>query len=221
VVRPEKFWDAEKKAPHAEKLAQSYAQLESRFGAFKGAPKAGEDGKVKYAFKIPDGYQGTIDEDSQEWAAVQELAARQNMSEDALHEWVDLQVTMFGRATQQAQDQQMTVLREAGFTGETLAAEAKWWQEYLDTDEQFESLKEITGIGVTPAAVIQFLSGLRGRISARTIPSKVEGQQPTGKVTMETLQEHLRHEPDQRNQAEWNDWLARRQHLSKVLAGEA
>jgi len=219
----DKFWDAEKKQLRSEALAKSYRELQSKLGAFTGAPKPNADGKVVYDLKLPEGVTGAIDANDPAWEAVCEVAAAQSMSQEALNAWVALQATVFAADNLAGKDAEVARLRGMGYSEAKTAELWQFFEGRTSARPDIQGLiEEVTAFNRGGAAAVHLLDWCRTEMLRSGVLEKGKTDMPAGggAVTLATVQARYSNPLQTTAGAEGEAYRAETTRLAQIAAGE-
>lgn len=161
----------------AEKAVESWKEANTALStqnASLGAPKAGEDGTVKYEFKVPEGLTGediTMAETDSLWLAVQEVFAKHNLAQEVANDILKpfLEATALENASTAQED--ISALRAAGVTEVEQNDVKQFFEGLVNTPAELNMIQQFA---FEPEGFLT-LRMLRDRILAKRTPDMGKG----------------------------------------------
>lgn len=158
---PEKFWDNESNSVRTDAVLESYSQLESRFGAFTGAPD-------NYEFKLSESLVENgveLDSESELISRFTEMAKEANMSQDMANNLVNMFVENQFASSQVSEEQEdARVAEEMKLLGDNAQQRvdniSRWAEANLD-EQTRAGLEEATTTAAGVAAVEKLIAMTR------------------------------------------------------------
>jgi len=179
---PEKFWDNETKSVKHDSVLESYNNLESRFGAFTGAPEA-------YEFSLSEelAEKGiNLDLENPLITKFQEMAKESNMSQDMANQLVNMFVEgqyadVLG--AQEAEESRVAEeMSKLGDNAQQRLSNIENWARANLNKEQAEGLAEMA----TTAASVQAIEALIAK--SRNAPMNNEEMNNVSQISQQEIQ---------------------------------
>jgi hypothetical protein len=167
-------WYKATKYKTVDEQAKAYTELESRFGAFTGAPKDG-----KYEFKMPEGIEGEFDTTSEIYIGFNKWAVENQLNPKGYQDLLGMFAQYEASQAPQAPDMN-AIKAELGENADArITAAAQWAKANLDAGT-FETFREATA-GANAAAVFKVIEAAINKTRQVSLPapgSDVPGAQP-------------------------------------------
>lgn len=168
---PPPGWFKADKYKTVEAQAQAYVALESRFGAFVGAPDGG-----KYEFKLPEGITGELKQDHPLLQGFNEWASKNQLSQEGYNQILG----MFAQYEAAQAPDMAEVKKQVGENADMrIGAVTAWVKANLDA-AGFQALRE-SMTGENAATVFKVIEGVIAK-TRPTAPGKPGGDVPGGGV---------------------------------------